>query len=302
MELGFCGLGGMGTGMALRLLEQGHRLTVWNRTAAKAAPLLARGAAWAETPAAVAARNEIVFSSLFDAAAVRAVYDGPDGLLSGEVAGKLFVETSTVSPDFARTQAAAARAKGAGYLDCPMGGSPGPAQAGKLLGLCGGDAADFARAKPILDGMTRRLEHLGPSGSGATLKLAITLPLATYWAVFGEALGMCRDLAVEPALLVELFYSSSGGIRGLDTRGPKIVAALESGTEPEIGFSIDGLRKDLVNMVKLAQLQGFAAPVAEAALGSYEAATHEGWGERDQTQMTIYRVMKARAAKASGQA
>src|SRR5579883_1256197 len=111
MDIGFCGTGRMGAAMVHRLIDLGHRLTVWNRTEAKAKPLLDKGARWAKTPAEVASANEIVITILTDRRAVEAVYQGPQGLLSGAVKGKLFIDMSTVTPETIRKLAAAARAK-----------------------------------------------------------------------------------------------------------------------------------------------------------------------------------------------
>lgn len=299
MEAGVCGLGGMGAAMAARLLDQGHRVTVWNRSAAKAAPLLARGAVWAPNPAAVAAQRQIVITSLFDEAALAAVYDGADGLLSAAPSGRLFIDTSTVSPDFVRGLGARVASAGAGFLDCPVGGTIGPAREGKLLGMVGGTAADVARARPLLEDLCRRLEHLGPVGSGATMKLAINLPLAVYWEALGEACGLLRDSGVDPGRLIELFAESSGGANALKTRGAGIAAALRDGAEPKVGFSIAGLCKDLSAAIAVAGRMGFTLPVTGRVLDCYHEAVRDGWGGRDHSQMVLYRVTQARARRLS---
>src|SRR5260370_1767246 len=162
MEIGFCGTGRMGAAMVQRLMDQGHRLAVWNRSADKTKPLLERGARAAKTPAEAAAGREIVITMLTDARAVDAVYDGPQGLLSGDVKGKLFIDMSTVTPETTKKLASRVRAKGAPLVDCPVGGTIGPPRDGKLLGLAGGDPAAFPRPTPFLPHVCPRRAPLAP--------------------------------------------------------------------------------------------------------------------------------------------
>ena len=147
------------------------------------------GAAAAATPTELARNAEAVITILTDAAAIDAVYAGASGLLAPDVRGKLFIEMSTVQPQTEVALAAKVRAKGAALVECPVGGSTGPARQGKLIGLMGGEPPDAARAKPILDQLCRRLEHCGPVGSGAVMKLTINMPLMIYWQALGEARG-----------------------------------------------------------------------------------------------------------------
>ena len=147
MQIGVAGLGAMGGNVALRLMEVGHQVTVWNRSPDKAKPLAEAGAKVAATPAAVAAASEAVITMLTDGAAIDAVYNGPNGLLSGDVKGKLFLEMSTVAPKVETDLAPKVRAKGAALVECPVGGSTAPARKGQLLGLMGAEPADAARAQ-----------------------------------------------------------------------------------------------------------------------------------------------------------
>jgi 3-hydroxyisobutyrate dehydrogenase len=291
MEIGFCGMGRMGAAMALRLIDQGHRLTVWNRTEAKVKPLLERGARWARTPAEVASGHDIAVTMLTDAGAVDAVYSGVHGLLSCPVGGKLFIEMSTVAPDAIRRLAQAVRAKDAALVDCPVGGTIGPARDGKLLGLAGGDVADFARAKPVLEQLCRRIDYLGPNGNGAAMKLAINLPLAVYWGALGEAMSLIRDAGIAPAQALEIMGESSGGANALKSRAAKIASDLAGG-EADVGFDIDGVRKDLRTMAAVARDAGIELPLARKAMESYDAAAAEGWGGRDGSSLVVWRVGK----------
>src|SRR5438046_6148071 len=244
MHIGVAGLGRMGSAIAARLVEVGHTVSGWNRSADKAKALGNAGVVLVDTPAALAARAEIIITILTDAAAIDAVYGGPSGLLSGAVDGKLFIEMSTVRPETEIALAAKLRAKGAAFIECPVGGTTGPARQGKLIGLMGGEAADAARARPILEQLCRRLEHAGPVGAGATMKLAINMPLMIYWQALGETLALCRDVGLDPARLMDLFADTSGGPNVLKVRGGAIATMLSGGDAGGATFDIDSCRKD----------------------------------------------------------
>src|SRR5438128_7846545 len=149
LKIGIAGTGRMGTAVADRLLSVGHDVTVWNRTREKTEALALAGAIVAATPAELARRAEIIITFLTDAAAIDATYHGGNGLLVGEVRGKLFIDMSTVRPETEKALAAKVSAKGAALIECPVGGTVGPAKEGKLFGFVGGEASDVARAKPV---------------------------------------------------------------------------------------------------------------------------------------------------------
>src|SRR3990170_1009565 len=148
MKIGIAGTGRMGAAIATRLLGLGHEVSVWNRSAAKTRPLAGAGARVADTPQRLARESEAVVTILTDDAAIEGVYGGKEGLLAADVAGKLFVEMSTVRPDTERALAAKVRARGAALVECPVGGTVGPAKDGRLFGFVGGEVADVARARP----------------------------------------------------------------------------------------------------------------------------------------------------------
>src|SRR4029078_13282380 len=138
MQIGIAGMGKMGAAVAERLIEAGHTVTVWNRSAAKLKAVTDAGAKAVATPAELAGKSEAVISILTDAAAICTVYNGADGLLAGDVRGKLFIEMSTEQPHTEVALAEQVRAKGGALVECPVGGSTGPARQGKLIGLGGG--------------------------------------------------------------------------------------------------------------------------------------------------------------------
>jgi 3-hydroxyisobutyrate dehydrogenase len=289
MDVGFCGLGDMGAAMAARLLDKGHRVTVWNRTAAKAKPLLDQGATWAASPAEVATRNGIVITSLFDDKAITDVFDGPDGLLAPDCRGKLFIETSTVHAETTLEMAAGAQARGAILLECPVAGGPPMARDGKLMGLVGGAVADLVRARPLLDDLCQRLDHFGPLGAGNAVKLAINLPLVVYFEALGEALALVRDVPVDPQLIIAVLSESPGGANVMKFAGPWIAEALTSGREAGGLLPLAAARKDLHLMLDAAQRVGAALPVTSATLQSYEDAVADGWGARPFWTLSLYR-------------
>ncbi len=297
MDLGLIGIGRMGSAIGERLIDLGHHLMVWNRTPEKAKRLLERGAGLALSPAAVAHASEITLTILTDAKAIERVYDGPDGLLSGDVVGKLFVDMSTVAPETICALATRVDAKKAALLECPVGGTVGPAREGKLLGMAGGSGADFARARPVLEQLCRRVDLLGPSGTGAAMKLAINLPLAVYWEALGEALSLVRDAGIAPEKMLEILADSSGGTNVLKNRAPKLAAALKEGPKPEVGFDIDGMRKDLRTMLAVGGTMGLDLPVTAKTLECYEGAAEAGWGNKDASNLVVHRLEKARSAK-----
>jgi len=283
MKVGIAGTGRMGAAIAARLMGLGHELTVWNRTAEKTKELAAAGAKVAASPAALAASVDVVITILTDEKAIEALYSGPKGLLSGGVTGKLFIEMSTVRPEVEVALAAKVKLKEAAMIDCPVGGTTGPAREGKLFGFVGGEDADVVRARPLLDQMCRRAEHVGPVGSGARMKLAINLPLFVYWQALGEALLLCRPLGLDPERLMSIFADSSGGTNALKTRGSAIAAHLAGKDAGPVSMAVELVCKDLRTMIAEAKALGGTLPAAETALKCFEDAARSGLGAADQS-------------------
>lgn len=279
MKVGIAGIGKMGAAIASRLASLGHEMIVWNRTADKAR---ATGLRVAENPAQLAAGSEVVISILSDAAAVKAVYEQ----MLGSAKGRLFVEMSTVRPEVSRDLAAKVGGHGGAFIDCPVGGTVGPAKEGKLFGFVGGADADVARARPILEQMCRRVEHVGPVGAGASMKLAINLPLIVYWQALGEALSLVKHLGLEPQRLMDILADTSGAPNMMKNRAPAVAAALAGKDNPPT-VNIDTLKKDLAEMVAEARACGYEAPVTQAALGSFERASKAGLGAKDCTALPV---------------
>ena len=288
MDIAIAGLGRMGAAIAARLMECGNRLTVWNRSAAKVLPLAAAGAFVAESPADLAGRAEAIITILTDASAIDAVYLGPSGFLSTDITGKLFIEMSTVRPEHAAALAAKVREKGADFVECPVSGTIGPAREGKLIGLVGADRSDAERAKPILDQLCRRIEHCGPVGAGALVKLAINLPLMVYWQALGESLALCRPLGLDPGRLIDLLADTGGGTNVLKSRGPAITKIIKGEDAGPVTFDLDGGRKDLRAMLAEGEALGIDLPLVATTLRCFDEATQHGLGGGEGAGLSRY--------------
>ena len=288
MNIGIAGTGKMGTAIGKRLLATGHRLTVWNRTPERARELLDLGAALADSPRDLAGQVDAVITLLTDEPALDQVYCGPDGLLSGPVGNQLMIDMSTVSPAKQQEIGARVAAAGATYVECPVGGSVGPAQDGKLLGFVGGSADDLARARPLLETLCRRVEHVGPLGAGATMKLAINLPLMVYWQTLGEALSLIQGLGLDPERVIDILSDTSGAPNMLKIRGPMIAQALAGQPTPKVTVNISTMRKDLRTMLDQATRQHYQLPLTALALECFDRAAGSGLDSADCTQLPVW--------------
>ena len=288
MHIGIAGIGKMGSNIGARLIELGHTLTVWNRTAEKTRPLVEAGAKVAGSPAELVGAVDAVITVLTNAAAIDVVYDGPQGLLSADVKGQLFIEMSTVPPEVQVARGAKVRAKGGAYVECPVSGSVIPARTGKLLGLMGAAPEDAARARPILDQLCRRVQHAGPVGGGALLKLAVNLPLMVYWQALGEQLALCKPLGIDPKELLDFLSETSGAATVLKQRMPGIVARLKDEPSDIRTFNLDGGIKDVTAMLAEAEKQGLELPLLQQTLACYQDARRTMAGSDEVSNVSAY--------------
>jgi 3-hydroxyisobutyrate dehydrogenase len=270
----------MGSAIAQRLASLGHEMMVWNRTPDKAR---ATGLPVAASPRELAQRSEIVISILTDAKAVEQVYDE----MAEDMKGKLAIEMSTVRPEVQKRLGQKIASHGGKLVECPVGGTIGPAKEGKLFGFVGGEAADVVRARPVLDQMCRRVEHVGPIGAGARFKLAINLPLLVYWQALGEALSLVRDLQIEPNRLMDILADTSGAPNMLKNRAATLAGAL-AGKEPSpVTVNVDTMKKDLTEMVEEMRSLGWPSLVAQAALNGFAHASKAGLGAKDCSMLPV---------------
>ena len=287
MKIGVCGTGRMGSSIAQRLMSVGHEVGVWNRDSAKTKPLVDAGAKPFGSPAEIAEGCEVVIVMLLNDAATEAVYRGPNGLLKAKLAGKLVIDMSTVRPDTMISVGTAVAKLGGAFVECPVGGSKVPAREGKLFGLVGGANSDVARAMPLLEQLCRRIEHVGPLGAGATMKLAVNLPLLVYWQALGEALTICKPLNLPADRLIDILSDTAGAPAAMKGRGAIIAKVLGGAPLGETAFGITAAKKDLATAVQFAASIHAELPVAASALSCFEEAEAAGLGEADATTVSV---------------
>ncbi|MBC7576200.1 NAD(P)-dependent oxidoreductase [Tardiphaga sp.] len=281
MKIGICGTGRMGAAIAQRVMAQGHDLTVWNRDRAKTQSLVDAGARHAESPAALVAASDIVIVMLLNDAAMQAVYHADNGLLKADLAGRLIIDMSTVLPETMVELGTAVTEAGGGFVECPVGGTVGPARDGKLFGLAGGSETDFARALPLLEQLCRRTEHVGKLGAGAAVKLAVNLPLMVYLQALAESLTLCKPLGLPPERLIDILADTPGAPPALKMRAADIVKLLVTGERAATQFSVSGGKKDLLTAVNYAKKLGTTLPVAASAAAVFAEAEAAGLGDTD---------------------
>src|SRR5688572_24172826 len=222
-NLGYVGLGVMGSRMAARLLDKGHTVTGYNRTRSKAQGLLDRGMQWGDTPRAVAQAADVVFVMVTDSAALEALADGPDGLLAGIGPGKLIIDMSTVSPAVSRAVAARVRERGAEMLDSPVSGSVTTLEQGKLSMMVGGDRAAFDRAKPLLEDVGPKVTYVGGNGMAVSMKIACNLSLAVQMLAFSEGVLLAEKSGIDRKTAVEVLTNSVIASPMVQYRGPMVL-------------------------------------------------------------------------------
>jgi 3-hydroxyisobutyrate dehydrogenase len=287
MKIGVCGTGRMGAAIAQRLIAVGHEVGVWNRDAKKTKPLTDAGAKLYASPAELGAGCETVIVMLLNDAATEAVYRGPNGLLKAELGGKLLIDMSTLRPDTMISIGSAVTQKSAGFVECPVGGSTVPAREGKLFGLVGGTDADVKRAMPLLEQMCRRIEHVGALGAGATMKLAVNLPLLVYWQALGESLTICKPLNLPAERLIDILSDTAGAPAAMKGRSAIIAKVLGGAPLGETAFGITAAKKDLATAVQFAASIHAELPVAASALACFEEAEAAGLGDADATTVSV---------------
>jgi len=272
-RLAFLGLGLMGAPMATRLLDAGHELTVWNRTAEKARPLAERGASVAATPAEAADGVDAAITMLTDAHALEQVVLGEHGLRSAMRPGQLLIDMSTVGT--VADHAIAPRLRlGVGMVDAPVRGSVPEATAGRLIVYVGAEDADFQRVQPILAPLGT-LHHVGGPGAGAATKLVVNLLLGTSIAAFGEALALGDSLGLDRDELIDVLAESPIGST-VQAKRHNVV----SGNYPP-GFKLSLALKDLRLVTDTADHAGRHLQLASASRGWLERADRDGAGDLD---------------------
>ena len=278
-RIGWIGLGNMGVPMVKNLLKAGFEVTVYNRTAAKAAPLQEAGAKLAVSPAALWETADTIITMVADDAALQQIHQGKDGLLAGAAAygpgarsGATLKDMSTVSPATSRDLAAKLAAGGVDYLDAPVAGSVKPAELGQLVIMVGGKKEVYERAAPIFEKLGKAQFYLGQQGSGNNAKLAINTLLAFNMQGLAESVLFASEHGIRPEAMLAIIGESA--VANAITK-MKTANILQANYQP--AFALKHLAKDL----RLAQGQGLHTPAGEVIHDSYQQALVEGWGEKD---------------------
>jgi 3-hydroxyisobutyrate dehydrogenase-like beta-hydroxyacid dehydrogenase len=275
-DLGYVGLGVMGSAITRRLLDAGHTVTVWNRTREKAEPLLEAGARWADSPRAVAESSDVVFTMVTNTTAVQAVTEGPDGILAGLAPGKVYVDMSTASPANARALAEKVAGVGAQMLDAPVSGTSITVEQGKASVMVGGDDDAFERVKPILEAIGPKVFHLGPNGSAVTMKIAINLSLAVQMLAFSEGVLLAEKTGIPRERAVEVMLASVIASPMVAYRGPLVL-----GHPDEVWFDCHMMQKDMNLALELGRELEVPLPTTAITNEFLTAANGMGIGEKD---------------------
>ena len=279
------GLGRMGAAMARTLSRAGFDLVVWNRSHEAAEVVAADvGARVADSPAAAAASASVVVSSLADDDALRAVHSDGDGTVAGVGPGTVVVETSTVDPETILRLAPEFERHGAHLLDAPVSGSVGLVEQGALTSMVGGDASALETARPVIDALSKAVFHMGPNGSGATMKLAVNALVHAINVALSESLVLAEAGGVERSLAYEVFTSSAAGSPFIQYKRP----AFEQPDETPVAFSLDLVAKDLRLILGLADRLG--VPMAQGAVNAAaaQAAIEAGLGGSDMSALAVH--------------
>jgi 3-hydroxyisobutyrate dehydrogenase len=273
MILGFIGLGMMGQPIAGHLLAAGHDLVVHSRTRAKAEPLIAQGARWAEAPAEVAAAAELVFTMVGGPDDLAAVYRGASGLFAVARAGQVVVDLTTSSPELAAALAAEAPS-GVPCLDAPVTGGVRGAKAGTLTLMVGGDGQVLERVREVLECFAGTIRHFGPAGAGQHAKLVNQTAVAGIMLGLAEALAYAERAGLDGATMLETLSSGTARSFLLEAYGKAMLSG-----DSQAGFFVDHFVKDLTLARDAAQRHGLAPGGLEAALDAYRALSRQGFGQ-----------------------
>ena len=273
-NLGFIGLGVMGSEMVNRLLSKGHTVTGFNRTRSKAEWLVQKGMKWGDSPRAVAAAADVTFSMVTNSAALGAIANGPDGFLAGLTAGKILADMSTVSPAYSREIAAKVREKGADMVDSPVSGSVITLQEGKLSVMVGGRRETFERVKPLLHDVGPKVTHVGDNG------LALVMLAFSEGSLLAEKSGIAREVAVD------VLTHSAVASPMIQYRGPFVLKMPD-----EAWFNVNMMQKDMLLALELGRQVD--VPLPTTAVSNEFLTAARGMGLQEQDFAVVFHVLAA---------
>ena len=276
IRVALLGLGIMGAGMAGRLLTAGFPLTVYNRSASKATALVRAGAQLANTPRQAAIDADIIISMVADDVASKGMWLGSEGAISGVKSGAILIESSTVSTDWIRQLAEAAKAADCELLDAPVSGSKPQAEAGQLFFMIGGSTAAMETARPVLAAMSRDMIHLGPTGSGAMMKLINNFVCAVQVTSLAEAMALIERTHLDPAKALSILTGGAPGSPMVKTLSARMTAR-----DYTPNFLLKLLAKDVTYAIAEARTLDLPLRTGEASLSLLKSAIEEGHGDQD---------------------
>ncbi len=276
MNIGFIGLGAMGRHMAQHLMKGGHQLGVWARRAESAAPLVAAGARRHESPAALAAASDVVFTMVMASSDFEAVVTGPDGIIEGAKRGSVVVDMETISPAVARAVAETLAGKGIDMLDAPVSGGPMGAEQASLSIMVGGTPEVFERIKPLFACMGKTIIRVGDSGAGQITKACNQLALLVTTQGVAEALHLAGRLGADPAKVREVMLGGVAASRVMELFGKRMV-------ERNFANGIDTrlYHKDLGIVLELARAAGIESPAGAVVMQEINTLMAQGRGQDD---------------------
>ena len=276
-KVAFLGLGVMGNGMAQNLLKAGFPLTVYNRTRSKAEPLVSKGARVADTLREAAADADIVIAMVGDDTASKAVWLGEDGALAGAKPDTILIECSTLSLEWVRELGELAAARNLAFLDAPVTGSKDAAEAGELRLMVGGDAAVLERARPALEAVSKRIDHFGPTGAGATMKLINNLMGWVQAVVLGEGLALAERAGLDLDQVVAFVINAAPGSPLVKGKAARMAHRDYDDTQ----FALKWMHKDATYALRAADEYGVPMPTVAAAREVYRMARNLGLDDAD---------------------
>jgi 3-hydroxyisobutyrate dehydrogenase-like beta-hydroxyacid dehydrogenase len=289
-NLGFVGLGLMGSRIVRRLLSAGHHVSGYNRTRAKAESLIEAGMQWKNSPRQVAQAADITLSMVTDTAALSSITDGPDGILAGLSPGKIYVDMSTVRPRLIRDLAGRASAAGANMLEAPVSGSLPAAESGTLILYVGGDADVLEKARPVFESISQKIIHVGENGQGIVTKIAINLNLPAQLVAFFEGVLLAERSGIPRAAALDALLNSVAASTAMKYRGPFILKMPE-----EVWFSAAMMQKDIRLALELGEELGVSLGTAELVNEMLIKALELGWGDEDFA--VLFRVVEYLSSK-----
>jgi len=275
-NLGFVGLGVMGSRMVKRLLDAGHTVTGYNRTRSKAQWLREAGMRWGDSPRAVAETADVTLSMVTNTTALQAVTEGADGVLAEMAPGKIYVDMSTVSPAASRELAAKVAARGAQMLDAPVSGSVITLEEGKLSIMVGGDPATFEKVKPILLDIGPKVTHVGGNGLAVSMKIAANLSLAVQMLAFSEGVLLAEKSGIQRQTAVEVLLNSVIASPMVKYRGPFVLKMPD-----EAWFDVDMMQKDMTLALEMGRQLDVPLPTTAVTNEFLTAARGLGLAEKD---------------------